>query len=499
MRAVLRTVVRAVVVLALAAAGLVSASSTAFAVSTGCASMNGAAVDGAYNNGTAVGDFEAGEVLTFDVSDSAGLVAGLLATNDDAAGEPGYQPTEVLVTVPGKIVYAVTISAHYSLAWSVPLAIGHDPSWLVSCNADSDVDGISDDLDNCPQVANPDQADADNDGRGDPCDEVNDDVDSDGVANDVDNCRFVANPDQADVDADGAGNACDEVNDDIDADGVFNGDDNCPAAPNAGQEDGDGDGTGDACDGVNDDLDDDGIYNQNDNCPNVANASQVNTDGDGAGNACDADDDNDGVADTSDSCPSTSGTRADGCTDAAPTVRIDKPLASALLDPRLITVIAATATDDVAVTSVTFLVGTRTLCVDTVAPYACSWKPVETDIGSRVITTTARDAAGNKASATRTVTVNRFRPAIKVSIAKVAGGKIRAVGKLILPAGTTVRNACNGVVTVRFKTGSKVRSLKTSLKVVGSACTFATTPIAKPRGTTTVTAKFAGNRILTPL
>lgn len=499
MRAVLKPVVRAVIVLALAATGLVAASGTALAVSTGCASMNSASVDGAYNNGTATGDFEAGEVLTFEVSDSTGLVAGLHATEDDIAGNPGYVPTEILVTVPGKIVYAVTTTAHYTLAWDVPLALLHDPTWLVSCNADSDFDGISDDLDNCPQVANPDQADADNDGRGDLCDAINDDVDSDGVANDVDNCRFVANADQADIDGDGAGDACDNVNDDVDADGVFNSDDNCPSAPNPGQEDWDGDGTGDACDGVNDDLDGDGLYNQNDNCPSVVNAGQLDTDGDGAGNACDTDDDNDGVLDTADSCPTISGTRPDGCTDLAPTVRIDKPAASALLDPRLVTVIGATATDDVAVASVTFLVGTRTLCVDTVAPYACSWKPVETDVGSRVLTVTARDGAGRQASATRTVTVNRFKPAIKVAVAKVAGGKIRAVGTLLLPAGTTVRNSCNGAVTVRFKTGTKIRLVKTTVKIVGSRCTFATTPMAKPRGTTTVTAKFAGNRYLSPL
>ncbi|MDD3814727.1 MAG: thrombospondin type 3 repeat-containing protein [Desulfocapsaceae bacterium] len=35
---------------------------------------------------------------------------------------------------------------------------------------DSDNDGISDDTDNCPDVANPDQADADGDGIGDVCD-----------------------------------------------------------------------------------------------------------------------------------------------------------------------------------------------------------------------------------------------------------------------------------------------------------------------------------------
>jgi surface antigen len=50
------------------------------------------------------------------------------------------------------------------------------------------------------------------------------------------------------------------------------------------------------------DDDDDGIPDTKDNCPTVKNATQVDTDGDGKGNACDTDDDNDGVLDTADNC-----------------------------------------------------------------------------------------------------------------------------------------------------------------------------------------------------
>jgi hypothetical protein len=46
---------------------------------------------------------------------------------------------------------------------------------------------VNDDEDNCPQAANADQDDWDNDGIGDVCD---DDLDGDGVLNDNDLCPF---------------------------------------------------------------------------------------------------------------------------------------------------------------------------------------------------------------------------------------------------------------------------------------------------------------------
>ena len=50
---------------------------------------------------------------------------------------------------------------------------------------------MPDQVDNCPGMENADQLDTDNDGLGDDCD---DDADGDGVPNNDDNCPLLANP-----------------------------------------------------------------------------------------------------------------------------------------------------------------------------------------------------------------------------------------------------------------------------------------------------------------
>jgi hypothetical protein len=108
------------------------------------------------------------------------------------------------------------------------------------------------------------------------------DTDGDGVANEADNCPEVANPDQMDTDGDGQGDACDT---DDDNDGVADANDNCPVTANPAQEEFDGDGQGDVCD---DDDDSDGIDDSNDNCPLTVNIDQADSDNDGIGDACES-------------------------------------------------------------------------------------------------------------------------------------------------------------------------------------------------------------------
>ena len=78
-------------------------------------------------------------------------------------------------------------------------------SGSVVIDTDTDVDGLADAVDNCPNDSNPDQLDGDGDGPGDVCD----------------NCPGTANATQTDTDSDGLGDDCDP-DDDNDSLGLGN-------------------------------------------------------------------------------------------------------------------------------------------------------------------------------------------------------------------------------------------------------------------------------------
>jgi len=236
-----------------------------------------------------------------------------------------------------------------------------DDGKTLSYTDDADGDGVSDENDNCPFVANRDQLDTDGDGVGDACD----------------NCSVIPNKDQSDINGNGVGDLCDP---DMDGDLIPNAQDNCPRIPNKNQAvlgvdyttggapagvigdacnpDIDGDGVANAIDdcpliadpaqnmppgtaGCTTDFDHDGVADQYDNCQQVPNPDQSDINNNGIGDACDPDIDGDGIVNAKDNCPlvynpdqanSTNSTKGDACNPTFCFV-VDKANPDACLDP----------------------------------------------------------------------------------------------------------------------------------------------------------------------
>jgi hypothetical protein len=162
------------------------------------------------------------------------LETSLLGFSGPPLNQP-WNPADVVPTVlgmvtitinsPASITFEYAINGNTGVLNLVPFAVEIEEE-------DSDTDGIADDEDNCPSVANADQTDSDGDGVGDTCVDVQADVDADGIGDNADNCPATANADQLDRDEDGIGNDCDtcpdDAGNDVDEDGFCGNVDACP-------------------------------------------------------------------------------------------------------------------------------------------------------------------------------------------------------------------------------------------------------------------------------
>ena len=127
--------------------------------------------------------------------------------------------------------------------------------------SDTDGDGVTDDVDLCPDTPNGETVDSDG------CSDSQKDSDTDGVADDIDLCPDT--PIGESVDSDG----CSDSQKDSDTDGVADDIDLCPNTPIGESVDSDG------CSDSQKDSDTDGVADDIDLCPNTPIGESVDSDG----------------------------------------------------------------------------------------------------------------------------------------------------------------------------------------------------------------------------
>jgi hypothetical protein len=167
-------------------------------------------------------------------------------------------------------------------------------------------------------------------------------------------------------------------------------------------------------------------------------------------------------------------------------------------------VLQVDAADDKGVAQVVFLAGTRTLCVDTTAPFTCAYNPQDADLGKVTLTAMAVDAAQQTATALRSVVVGRFSARSLTATTKpgrdaASPYRFTTSGRLSMPAGVGPGLGCQGKVTVQIKAGKKMvssRSVNLSKSCTYSSKVRFTLPGRLHPKSLRVFVTFRGNEVL---
>ena len=126
--------------------------------------------------------------------------------------------------------------------------------------------------------------------------------------------------------------------------------------------------------------------------------------------------------------------------DRPPTIAWAFPKANARLKADPSNPLTVTAADDRGIAMVRFLDDDEVICEITAPPYTCGYRANTGDVGRNTLSAVAVDTAGQTTTIQRAVTVNRFRPALKITIER----GFRITGRL-----ESAGAGCRGTVTVR--------------------------------------------------
>jgi hypothetical protein len=148
--------------------------------------------------------------------------------------------------------------------------------------------------------------------------------------------------------------------------------------------------------------------------------------------------------------------------------------------------------------SAAVVLGSRTLCVVTAAPYSCDFTPQGSDVGGQALRLVATDQLGSTAEQVRNVVVSRFVAKLKLNVSKTAGkaGLKRTLkGTVTFPSAVSKTQGCSGKVMLTIKRGG--RSILNQEVPLSKRCTFSRSVTAK-RGSQSFSAKvtFGGNTVL---
>ncbi len=148
--------------------------------------------------------------------------------------------------------------------------------------------------------------------------------------------------------------------------------------------------------------------------------------------------------------------------------------------------------------SATVVLGSRTLCSITAAPFTCDFTPRGSDVGGQALRIIVTDKTGATGEAVRNVVVSRFVTKLKVTVSKTAvkGGLKRTLkGTIAVPAGVTKAQACKGKVVLSIQRNG--RSILNQEVALSKQCTFSRSVTSK-RANQSFSAKvtFGGNTVL---